>query len=304
MSEIEPVQPSPELPPAGAVSAAVAADPPASAPAADCPTCGASLGGGAPPAFVYAIGRIEPRFPMLSVEKEFAQRIGGTDTANLTERRVLHRVLSQRENRYLARQLCWVMTIEGLETYIVMPRDPADLDLLIEAVRAAPRSTDIDLVIGQLGPIAPPSLCNGLTIPIVVFDQLYSFDVDALIGTITCPDNVPSDRFKEVAEEVYNRVVHMSDNAGATDEHRALNYLTVRYPGLYAAVAEAQGRSASLSAVEVRPSLLSGTRRIVDVVFSFTDRATEIVDKRFVRVDVSEKFPFLVTRLSPYYDVH
>lgn len=303
MSEIEPMQPSSEPAPAGAMPAAAVADPPAPAAGADCPSCGASLGGGSPPAFVYAIGRIEPRFPMLSVEKEFAQATGRADTANLTDRRALHRVLTAREHRYLARQLCWVMTIEGLETYIVVPRDPADLDLLIEAVRPSPRATDIDVVIGDMGPIAPPTLCNGLTVPIVVFDQIYSFDVDQLTGSIPRPDSVEEDRFKEMAEEVFNRVMHIGDNAGATPEHRALNYLAVRYPALYAAVAEAQARNASLSAVEVRPSALSGTRQIVDVVFSFTDRATDVVEKRFVRVDVTERFPFLVTRLSLYYDV-
>ena len=31
------------------------------------------------------------------------------------------------------------------------------------------------------GPIAPPQMCNGLMVPIVVFDQIYSFDRDALI---------------------------------------------------------------------------------------------------------------------------
>jgi hypothetical protein len=302
MSEIEPLQHSAELAPAGAVPAA-AAEAPAPMAGADCPTCGGSLGGGSPPSHVYAIGRIEPRFPMLSVEKEFAQATGRTATANLTDRRALHRVLTQREHRYLARQLCWVMTIEGLETYIVVPRDPADLDLLIEAVRPSPRATDIDVVIGDMGPIAPPQMCNGLTVPIVVFDQIYSFDVDSLTGAIPRPENVEEDRFKEMAEEVFNRVTHMSDNAGATDEHRALNYLAMRYPALYAAVAEAHGRNASLSAVEVRPSPLSRTRRIVEVVFSFADRATDVVEKRFARVDVSERFPFLVTRLSPYYDV-
>ena len=42
-----------------------------------CPTCGAvpATGGaaGVAPGYVYAIGRIQPRFPRLSVEKEFAQ---------------------------------------------------------------------------------------------------------------------------------------------------------------------------------------------------------------------------------------
>lgn len=30
------------------------------------------------------------------------------------------------------------MTIEGLETYILVPHDPADVDLLVEALRATP----------------------------------------------------------------------------------------------------------------------------------------------------------------------
>jgi hypothetical protein len=71
-----------------------------------------------PPSYVYALGRIEPRFPRLSVEKEFAQATGRADTVNLTDRQVLQRVLQQ--NRYLVKQLCWVMTVGGLETYIAM----------------------------------------------------------------------------------------------------------------------------------------------------------------------------------------
>jgi hypothetical protein len=302
MSEREPV----ETPAASPVSSTAVphqvAEPPAPDGAADCPTCGNGVNGAAPPSFVYAIGRIEPRFPLLSVEKEFAQATGRAETAGLTDRQALHNILTQRQNRYLARQLCWVMTIEGLETYIVGPRDPGDLDLLIEAVRPAPRATDLDIVIGVKGPIAPPTLCNGLTVPIVAFDQLYSFDVDALIGAIPRPEGAATDQFRTMAEEVFNRVMQISDNAGAADEHRALNYLAVRYPALYAAVSDAHARNDSLSAVEVRPSALSGTRRIFEVIFSFTNRATDVVEKQFVRVDVTEEFPFLVTRLSPYFD--
>ena len=48
-------------------------------------------------------------------------------------------MLSKLENRYLLRQLCLVMTIEGLETYILVPRDPADISLLVEAMRPTPQ---------------------------------------------------------------------------------------------------------------------------------------------------------------------
>jgi hypothetical protein len=74
---------------------------------------------GAPPmeaemvasAYVYALGRVEPRFPRLAVEKELAQATGYAETAGLTDRQALHAVLSQRQNRYLVRQLCWVSDV-------------------------------------------------------------------------------------------------------------------------------------------------------------------------------------------------
>jgi hypothetical protein len=59
---------------------------------------------------------------------------------------------------------------------------------------------------------------------------------------------------------VLDRILQMTDNAGATDEHRALNYLAMRYPGIYVKAAEEFARDFSLSAVQVRPSQLSSTR--------------------------------------------
>jgi hypothetical protein len=251
---------------------------------------------------VYAIGRIEQRFPRLSVEKELAQMTGRADTVGLSDRQALQRVLSERQNRYMVRQLCWVMTIEGLETYILTPRDPRYLDLLVEALRPNPTPMDLDVVVGVRGPIAPPEMCNGLMVPIVAFDQIYSFDRDALIKAIPKPEQISAEAFAPAAEELFDRITQMTDNAGGTDEHRALNYLSVRYPAIYANAAEAFGRNASLSAVESRLSPLSGTRKVVEVIFSYTNRNTDVTEKFFVRVDVTEEFPFLVTKMSPYYD--
>jgi PatG C-terminal len=174
--------------------------------------------------------------------------------------------------------------------------------LLVETLRPNPRPDDVDLVVGMRGPLAAPEMCNGLIVPIVAFDQLYSFDRDSLIASIPRPEQVPAERFAEAAAEVFDRIMQLTDNAGATDEHRALNYLTVRYPAIYAAVADAHGRNLSLTAVDVRPSPLGGVRNIVDVIISFTNRATDVVEKQYLRVDVTEEFPFLVTKLSPYYD--
>jgi hypothetical protein len=161
---------------------------------------------------------------------------------------------------------------------------------------------DLDVVIGQKGPVARPEACNGLMVPIVVFDQLYSFDRDSLLKAIPKPEKAPAKEFAASSEELFDRIMLMADNAGATDEYRALNYLAVRYPAIYAKAAEAFAVNSSLTSIDVNPSPLSSTRNIVDVIFSYTDRATDVTDKFFCRVDVTEEFPFLVTKLSPYYD--
>ncbi len=78
-------------------------------------SCGGGYDSPTSPDYIYALGRIGWRFPSQSVEKEFAQATGRTETAGLTDRQAMHAVLSNRQNRYLIRQLCWVLSIEGLK---------------------------------------------------------------------------------------------------------------------------------------------------------------------------------------------
>jgi hypothetical protein len=256
--------------------------------------------------FIYAIGKIHPRFPDRSIEKEYAQLIGrSTDSGGLTDFQALKTALSKRENRYIARNLCWLFTIRGVETYILRPRDPIDYEVLIDSLVESPRQiqTDVDVVIGERGPIATREICNGLLVPVVRFDQIYSFPVESLLNSIPKPERVPAKEFRSTSEELFHGIVQMTDNAGSTDEHRALNYLAVRYPAIYSQAANQYKNNSSLSAVEVKPSSISGVRKMVDVVFSYTNRNTDVTEKFFVRVDVG-KFPYLVTKLSPYYDLH
>jgi hypothetical protein len=145
-------------------------------------------------------------------------------------------------------------------------------------------------------------MCNGLMVPIVVFDQIYSFDRNALIKAIPKPDKTTAAQFGPAAEELFNRIMRMTDNAGATDEHRALNYLCMRYPGIYAKVAEQFAADSSLSGVEVRPAAFGGIRNLVDVVFAFTNRNTDYTEKFACRCDMTEEFPFLVSKMAEYYD--
>lgn len=217
-----------------------------------CPTCNnggeTEVGGGTPTPFVFAVGKVVARFPSISVEREFAQAASRAETAGLTDRQRLQAVLSERTNRYLARRMCWVLTIEGLETYILLPHEPADIDLLLEAIRPEPSPLDVDVVIGVRGPIAPPHVCNGLMLPTVIFDQIYSFDRDTLIKAIPRPEKTTAKEFAPAAEELFDRILQLADNSGATDAHRAVNYLAVRYPAVYEHTAAAFNRNASLAA--------------------------------------------------------
>jgi hypothetical protein len=105
---------------------------------------------------------------------------------------------------------------------------------------------------------------------------------------------------RSAAEELKDKLWQLADSAGATDGQRALNYLAVRYPAIYTKAAECYQRNYSLTAVEVHPSRLSGGRRVVEVIFTYTDRDTGATEKYWVSVDVTGEFPFLVTELSPY----
>jgi PatG C-terminal/Subtilase family len=268
-----------------------------------CPTCaGGAAEDSGPPTYVYAIGMIRMRFPSPAIEKEFAQAVAGAKTANLTDQTVLHNAL--KEHRYLANEVCWSYSVENVDAYILVPRDSTVLDLFVAAVKPSPRGVDTDVIIGTRGPVAPAEMCNGLTVPIVLVDQVYSFEKPDLLKALKKPKELKmtEDQFQPSAEELFERILQMTDNVGATDEHRAMNYLSMRYPQVYTHTAEMYGRDFSLTNIEVTPSRLAGVRKLVNVVLSFTNRATDVVEKYYVRVDVTEKYPFLDKKLSPYFD--
>src|SRR4029079_13981028 len=103
------------------------------------------------PSYVYSIGKVVARFPSRSIELELAQAIGrrsAEETKGLAHEEVIYRSLTDPNNRYIARQICYVLTIEGLETYILVPSYPLDIDRLAQAIRPIPGDlTDIDIII-------------------------------------------------------------------------------------------------------------------------------------------------------------
>jgi len=213
-----------------------------------------------------------------------------------------HMVLSQPENRYIARKMCWVFSVQGIETYILQPCCGQGIDMLVQALRPAPQNNDIDVVIGVLGPIASPTMCKGRPLHIVIFDKIYSFEIDELIKSIPKPKKITQKDFEPVARELFDRIIQLADNAGSTDEDRARNYLAVRYHAIYSKTAEMFEKNYSLTSVDVRPSSLSGVRKILSVIFSYTNRQTGVVEKWCAEVDATDEYCFLKRKLSPYYD--
>ncbi|OPX77316.1 MAG: hypothetical protein A4E44_00112 [Methanosaeta sp. PtaB.Bin018] len=250
--------------------------------------------------YVYVLGRIEARFPNRSIEKEYVQIIERSKSANLDHQQAFYSVLSQPENRYLARKLSWVLTKEGVPIYILLPAGPEDLDILLDAARPPSCPLDRWVVVGRKGPVAPPDIC-GLEVPLVFIDHLYSLEYSSFMRSIR-PESVTDDKFKAATMEMFQRMMQIADNTGSTDKHRALNYLTVRYPAIYVKAAEELDRNFLLTSVNAITSRLNDSHKIISVVFSFTNNETGTVEKYFVRVDVSKEFPFLVTKMSPYYD--
>ncbi|MBT9316584.1 cyanobactin maturation protease PatG family protein [Leptothoe spongobia] len=266
--------------------------------------------------YVYAVGTVVPRFPNMSLEKEYKQAVvQDADTEGQSTRmwEIQYSVLNKPENRYIARDLCWVFSIQNVDTYILEPKTNDELQQLINML---PHSTSqgssepsneeqVDVVIGDLGPIAPPEKCNGLQLPIVILNNTYSFTVQEFLSNLR--QAIDSQRSEDdLLRYVFKLLMQLADNVGNLDEHRAVNYVALRYHEVYKQTIEQyqQDPPHVLDGVNVQMSRLnaSGTRRIVEVIFTYRNDQTDVKTRFYASVDVGGMFPFLVDALQPYYE--
>src|SRR4051794_21668550 len=144
----------------------------------------------------------------------------------------LRTALTSAENRYLVRELSWVLTIDGIDSYVLQPSDPADLVSLPEAIRPEARGYSVDAVLGR---IAGPAQVNApyaqARLPVLVFDQLHSFDAETFARSLREAAGVAEINPTFVADML--RTLTSISGPGLTGEHRALNYLVLRYPKVY-----------------------------------------------------------------------
>ncbi|MFE5854273.1 hypothetical protein ACFQ61_13805 [Streptomyces sp. NPDC056500] len=249
--------------------------------------------------YVFAIGQVRARFRDPGVEKEFTQVVGATNTKGLTTDEVLREVLARPENRYLARQMQYVLTIQGVDTYDVVPRYSDDYEKLIAAVRPAPTPLDLDVVVGVRGPLSAVDSCAGLTLPVLEFHQLYSFDRPSLFKAIEKPDGMSAKRFRATADEVLTKILQITENAGATPEDRAANFVACRYEAVYLKTFEAFADDYALTSIKVRPAAVGGDQGVMSFTVSYTSRTTDLTENYSVLVSTRYMNPYLLTRLGP-----
>jgi len=134
---------------------------------------------------VYAIGTVTARFPSLNIEKEFMQAWGKQPTQTLTISDAdKFAVLSQGQNFYLAREMCWIFQSGDIDVFILQPRSYIELTDLVTCLAPTGDLISYSMIIGELGPIAPPALCNGAQLPIVICNQVFSFTQQAFLNSI------------------------------------------------------------------------------------------------------------------------
>lgn len=254
--------------------------------------------------YVYALGELALDLPTPGIRREFArvaeQQLGVQDLDEATIRALIARP----ENRYLARMACWVLAREGVPVFLVRPRNPEALDLLIESLHPEPAiESTLALVIGVQGEVDPQDVCGALQVPVVYFDQIESVIREELLEAARARLGLLGDigaRYLIQVRGVLERILRLAGDGYSLDAYRALSYLAVRYPEIYLRAVEAFERGYELTDVQPRPAVLENGRKIVDLIFVYTNPETGDVKQAFARVDVTEEYPFLVAGLAPY----
>ena len=126
---------------------------------------------------ILAVGRLRATFPSLGHQREFADAAHIDPDAAVTSSD-LKEVLSLDEHRYLARQVCWTFTVLGSDVCLVVPRDDADLDEMMDTLVAEDDGTVQALVGEPATGGRSVAGCRDVDLPMVAPVQLHSFTLD------------------------------------------------------------------------------------------------------------------------------
>ncbi|AKJ00552.1 Hypothetical protein AA314_02178 [Archangium gephyra] len=268
----------------------------------------------APFGYVYAIGQLSANFSSRDVEKEYLQLLTPADMQVPTEPQRLYNVLSRKENIFLAREMAWVLQVENVATYFLKPRSQVELEEMIEAIKPDdPTQIEYDVVIGVQEPAYAGEEAG---LPGAMVNRLFHFTARSFIDSVPPPALITQQpagpakdqsmaTFRLLVSNIFNDMLQLAANTGDTDETRALNYVSINYPDIYtlrwSQTSSLTVDTLAFRGVDVQHSKLSGTRRIVDVIFRY-ENPSGVESRFYTSVDVTGQFPFLVTKLQPYFE--
>lgn len=324
---------------AGTVDATPSAGPPVAASSSgmgagpeECISCGQPLRRNSPnpgrvptviarsTGYVFAVGRLRASFPDSGVRREYAQAAGIHPDASV-ESSELKSVLAERDNRYLASQLCWILTAQsGDDACTVLPRNDADLDDLIDMLASEDDQLVQALIASQAATRTPFGCWTG-DLPAMWPAQMLSFKVDEFIDAMAAahqPKRPGADdkerdatsdsatllenpRYRASVRSLFTRFTQRSGNTGTTDEDRACNFLALKDPTCYALNWQAVTEGKSLTNITTS-ALPRGTRRIVDVRLVFRHYQTHVTEAYHCHVDTTDLFCYKSLPLSPTYE--
>ncbi|GLT19142.1 hypothetical protein GCM10007938_29240 [Vibrio zhanjiangensis] len=277
---------------------------------------------------VYALGCISADWPDKSVENEFRAhakwidaygvsisqsdfcqkvepcavtlpRANDTTSNKDTDQSLIRQVLKTRRCRYLARELDWYLEdVYGNRLYQLVPSE-YNMQQLINALtdtKSNPRRTINVLVVGR----SSGGLSSLDELTITKFRSMTAHDIAKHIPKLHNPQSCRD------LTHVIELYLSLASNNGVTDEERALNYLLSYgydfYEKMYRQRSEGNSKSIHLVSIDARVHY-AGERTLVYVVFNFQDSKTSALESWYSTVDVTDRFPFLISAFEPYINV-
>lgn len=269
-------------------------------------TCG--CGATPPTRYVYAVGVLRPVYPSRSLHEEMLQAADRSEAPG-PGNQLDFQVMRLGENVHVARDVCFVLQVGGMDTYLVKPRSYLELYEMVNDLQQQETSNEplYAVIVGLMGSLAPPEACGGRQLPVVVCNQYMSFTQTAMVAALQ--GSKPAGEIDgAVAQDMLRRMVlDAPDDAGEMPEHRALNYLALQYPDIYAqATSYLQPTSLNnpwqqvmyFAGARAQPAEVQGTRVVMDIVLTYRERHTQDRLESTCKVDVTGQFPFLVTPLA------
>ncbi len=205
---------------------------------------------------------------------------------------------------YIAAQTQWVLNIDSLDHYLVIPRSIVELQQCIAALKPQQNTLQAvySTVVGLIGPVAVYGEHQSL-LPTILSEQVFSQTMDELHDMLQSFTGVTSDAIQDVIKQL-----EMTPNAGDSDFARAKNYLAFRYPEIYQhthklknnSEGSAENGSYFLANIECSYADIKSPQTVVDVIFTYQKNSSNQQKNYYCSVDVSGCFPFISMALQPF----